>query len=43
MKAIIFLNGKPDHKDPYPYVYCVRLAFKLDPEGKHIEVRKVPA
>lgn len=41
MKAIIFLNGKPDHKEPYDYKYCVRLAFKLDPMGKHLKVQVV--
>lgn len=41
MKAIIFLDGVPDHKDPYDYKYCVRLAFKLDPEGKRLRVQVV--
>lgn len=40
-KAFIFLDGIQDHKDPYDYVYCVRLAFKLDPEGKVLRVKPV--
>jgi hypothetical protein len=41
MKAIIYLNGIPDHKEPYPYKYCVQLAFKLDPKGEILRVRVV--
>jgi hypothetical protein len=38
VKAIIFLDGKPDHKEPYDLLYCIRLAFKLDPAGKRLKV-----
>lgn len=38
MKAIIFLNGIPDHKEPYDLIYCIRLAFKLDPLGEFLRV-----
>lgn len=41
MKAIIYLNGIPDHKEPYDLIYCIRLAFKLDPEGKYLKVRVI--
>jgi hypothetical protein len=41
MRAIIYLDGKPDHKEPYDYLYCVQLAFKLDPEGKRLKVKVV--
>lgn len=41
MRAIIYLNGIPDHKEPYDYKYCVKLAFKLDPKGKSLKVMVV--
>lgn len=41
MRAIIYLNGIPDHKEPYDYKYCVTLAFKYDPEGKYLKVKVV--
>jgi hypothetical protein len=41
MKAIIYLDGKPDHIEPWPYKYCVKLAFLLDPLGKSLIVKVV--
>jgi hypothetical protein len=41
MKAIIHLDGVPDHKEPWDYEYCVQLAFKLDPQGKRLRVKVV--
>lgn len=41
MLAIIYLNGIPDHKEPYDLVYCIRLAFKLDPLGEFLKVKVV--
>lgn len=38
MRAIIHLDGVPDHIEPYDYVYCVMLARKLDPDGKRLKV-----
>jgi hypothetical protein len=41
MRAIIYLDGVADHKDPYDLVYCVILDRKLDPEGKRLRVKVV--
>jgi hypothetical protein len=41
IRAIIHLNGIPDHKEPWDYKYCVKLAFLLDPLGKSLIVKVV--
>jgi hypothetical protein len=40
MKAVMLLNGVVD-SEPMDIEYCIKLAFKLDPEGKFLRVKVV--